>query len=243
MAQQTTAKPDNPLKIKKITFTKQPLEIFSKLQKQYETTYLLESIEGPEKLAQYSFIGFDPKTTIQAKNKKVQNQKHKNRRNNHPNHKRPTPTYRTTTKMTMRSQTASFVLLEEQSATSLMMLCVTGKNFPRNRPSDMSFPDLEMGIFDDGFIFNHCQKQAFYYYRGENRLPEVEKLLNQPEEPEKLIYTQPKVNTKKENFEKAVEKAKDYVTAGDIFQVVLSKRYQLRNKRQLNSILPVSTHH
>ena len=65
-------KPANPLKIKKITLTQQPLEIFSKLQKQYQTTYLLESIEGPKKLAQYSFIGFDPKITLQTKNKKAQ---------------------------------------------------------------------------------------------------------------------------------------------------------------------------
>ncbi len=42
-----------------------------------------------------------------------------------------------------------------------------------------------------------------------------------------------KVNTKKETFEKAVEKAKEYVTAGDIFQVVLSKRYQLQIKGSL----------
>jgi anthranilate synthase component 1 len=90
-----------------------------------------------------------------------------------------------------------------------------------------------MGIFDDGFVFNHIKKQAFYYYRSENRLPEVEKLLQQPSKPEELFSTQPKVNTKKENFEKAVEKAKEYVTAGDIFQVVLSKRFQLQIKGSL----------
>ncbi len=85
-----------------------------------------------------------------------------------------------------------------------------------------------MGIFDDGFIFNHVQRQAFYYYRSENRLPSVESLLKQPTVSEELSYTEPKVNTKKENYEKAVEKAKEYVTAGDIFQVVLSKRYQFQ---------------
>ena len=47
------------------------------------------------------------------------------------------------------------------------------------------------------------------------------------------LITQPKVNTKKEDFEKAVEKAKEYVTAGDIFQVVLSKRYQFQIKGDL----------
>jgi len=90
-----------------------------------------------------------------------------------------------------------------------------------------------MGIFDDGFIFNHIQRQAFYYYRSENRLPEVENLLKQPITSEELSYTQPKVSTKKENYEKAVEKAKEYVTAGDIFQVVLSKRYQFQIKGDL----------
>jgi anthranilate synthase component I len=90
-----------------------------------------------------------------------------------------------------------------------------------------------MGIFEDGFIFNHQQKQAFYYYRNENRLTEVENLLKQPVEPEELVCSQPKVNTKKEAFEKAVEKAKEYVTNGDIFQVVLSKRYQLQIKGSL----------
>ncbi len=73
---------------------------------------------------------------------------------------------------------------------------------------DLGFPDLEMGIFDDGFVFNHVKKQAFYYYRGENRLPEVESLLKQPIDPEQLSYTQPKVNIKKETYETAVEKAK-----------------------------------
>jgi len=224
---QTTTKPDNTLKINKITFTKQPLEIFSKLQKHYETTYLLESIEGPEKLAQYSFIGFDPKTTIQTKNKRVQIKN--------------TKTGETTTQTTNDPLQLIEQLLKDDAVKDSQLRFVGGavgyiaydavcywEKLPQTSPADMSFPDLEMGIFDDGFIFNHRQKQALYYYRGENRLPEVEKLLKQSEESEKLVYNQPTVNTKKENFEKAVERAKEYVTAGDIFQVVLSKRYKLQ---------------
>jgi len=90
-----------------------------------------------------------------------------------------------------------------------------------------------MGIFDDGFVFNHAKKQAFYYYRGENRLREVESLLKQPVEPQQLMSTQPKVNIKKEAYEAAVEKAKAYIAAGDIFQVVPSKRYQFQIKGNL----------
>jgi anthranilate synthase component 1 len=102
------------------------------------------------------------------------------------------------------------------------------ERLPSKAQDDLAFPDLEMGIFDDGFIFNHIKKQAFYYYRTENRLPEVETLLKQPTDDYELSFSQPTVNTKKETYEKAVEKAKEYVAAGDIFQVVLSKRYQFK---------------
>jgi anthranilate synthase component 1 len=90
-----------------------------------------------------------------------------------------------------------------------------------------------MGIYDDGFIFDHLRQQAIYYYQEENRLGEVEKLLKQPNENASLSYAEPRVNISKERFEKAVEKAKEYVTAGDIFQVVLSKRYQFQIKGDL----------
>jgi len=42
-----------------------------------------------------------------------------------------------------------------------------------------------------------------------------------------------KINISKDQFERAVKTAKDYVTAGDIFQVVLSKRYDFQIKGNL----------
>jgi anthranilate synthase component 1 len=38
-----------------------------------------------------------------------------------------------------------------------------------------------------------------------------------------------------DRYEKAVETAKQYVTQGDIFQVVLSKRFDMRFKRDLTA--------
>ena len=98
---------------------------------------------------------------------------------------------------------------------------------------DIDFPDVEMGIYDDGFIFDHAQQLALYYYQEENRLTEVEKLLQKPAEEGGLEVSEPKVNISQQHFERAVEKAKEYVTAGDIFQVVLSKRYQFQTKGSL----------
>jgi len=90
-----------------------------------------------------------------------------------------------------------------------------------------------MGIFDDGIVFDHKQKRAYYYYYRENRFQEIEELTKQPVEAQMLTFQQPKVNVTQNRFENAVEKAKEYVKQGDIFQVVLSKRYDFQIKGDL----------
>ena len=107
------------------------------------------------------------------------------------------------------------------------------EKLPGKSSDELKFPDVEMGVFDDGFIFDHIQRQAFYYYRSENRLSQVEEILKETSDSETFTYSEPTINIKKERFEAAVEKAKEYITAGDIFQVVLSKRYQFQIKGSL----------
>ncbi len=103
------------------------------------------------------------------------------------------------------------------------------EKLPNQKPDELGFPDLEMGIFEDGFVFDHKINQAYYYFRSENRLAEILELLDEPDTPEeRFTFTQPTVNISKEDFEAAVTKAKQYVIEGDIFQVVLSKRFQFQ---------------
>ena len=52
-----------------IPFT--PLEVFSKIRNVFEKSFLLESVEGKEKIARYSFIGFDPLLEFKAKGREV----------------------------------------------------------------------------------------------------------------------------------------------------------------------------
>lgn len=227
-------KPAENLNFEQIPYTQQPLEIFSKLYKHYKTAYLLESIEGPQKLAQYSFIGFSPSLTIQVKNKKatIHNEK---------------------TQKTITQQTNDPLQLIEKFIKTKKLFNnqfrfgggAVGyisydavrywEELPAKSPDKLKFPELEMGIFEDGFVFDHTKEKAYYYYQNENRLSEVEKLLKQPEDTENLSFTQPKVNIQKEDFEKAVVQAKKYITSGDIFQVVLSKRYKFQVKGNLIS--------
>ena len=49
---------------KQVNIEKNPFEVFAKLSESFTDLYILESAIGPEKLAEYSFIGFDPRLKI-----------------------------------------------------------------------------------------------------------------------------------------------------------------------------------
>jgi len=54
--------------ISRVKWDKSPLEVFTALCDRSEYAYLLESVEGPEKIAEYSFVGFGPSSVISVKN-------------------------------------------------------------------------------------------------------------------------------------------------------------------------------
>jgi anthranilate/para-aminobenzoate synthase component I len=66
---ETTQRVEQPLQVKlvKLPFSDTPIEMFAKLYRHCRYADLLESIEGPEKLAQCSFIGFNPRLIIRAR--------------------------------------------------------------------------------------------------------------------------------------------------------------------------------
>ena len=219
------------LKFKKLSFKKAPLEIFSKLYNHYENVYILESIEGPKKLSQYSFIGFNPALTITIKNGEAVT---RNERTDEKERKKADEPLDVIAK-TLRNRPG----FKEQRFVGGAVGYIGydavrwWEKLPERGVDDQKFPDVKVGIFDDGIIYDHRNSQAFYYYLNENRLEEINKRLQEPDNNGLLSHKQLKVNISKERFEKAVEKAKDYVTAGDIFQVVLSKRYDFRISRNL----------
>ena len=228
----TTTKTNNPINFKKITLQKSPLEIFSQLQTHYTTAYLLESIEGPQKLAQYSFIGFNPALTIQTKNQQATIRNEKTGETNTQKTSDPLNIIEKIVKAN-ESQNKQFRFVGGAVGYISYDAVRNWEKLPGKSSDELKFPDVEMGVFDDGFIFDHIQRQAVYYYRSENRLSQVEEILKETNNSETFTYSEPTINIKKERFEGAVEKAKEYITAGDIFQVVLSKRYQFQIKGSL----------
>jgi anthranilate synthase component 1 len=66
-----TGKHSNSIKILELPYEISPFRLFKKIYHRFNYAYLLESMEGPEKLAEYSFIGFKPEKIVFSKNAEV----------------------------------------------------------------------------------------------------------------------------------------------------------------------------
>jgi anthranilate synthase component 1 len=107
------------------------------------------------------------------------------------------------------------------------------EKLPSEAVDDLGFPDLEMGVYDDGIVFDHVKREKYYYYTKESRLEEIRGLLKESNDYAPIEFETPTTNVSKEDYEAAVVKAKEYIAAGDIFQVVPSKRIEFRFKGDL----------
>ncbi len=197
------------------------------MNQKYETAYLLESIEGPKKLAQFSFIGFDPRITVRAKSGTTVT---RDERNGEEQTEHTSDPLEAVKRAVAGRSTANKEFRFAGGAVGYVSFDAVRywERLPEKTRDDLQFPDVEVGVFDDGVVFDHRQKRVYYFYYDENRLCEIEELAREPADPVAETFEQPSVNTSQEHFMSAVEKAKEYITKGDIFQVVLSKRFDFR---------------
>jgi anthranilate synthase component 1 len=123
------------------------------------------------------------------------------------------------------------------------------ERLPNPPPDDRGLPDLSFALYDQMVIFDHVQKTILVvaHARVEGQQPQdayagacrkVDEVCRQleragadlqltdidlrgsPQRPYRSNFT-------KEQFESVVEKCKEYILAGDIFQVVVSQRLEL----------------
>ena len=87
---------------------------------------------------------------------------------------------------------------------------------------DSEQPLMEFGVYDDGIIYDNVHKKLFYFYHNENRF---EKLIMNDDTFEEFHSSEVTPNMDKEKFSNIVNKAKKLIHDGDIFQVVLSRKF------------------
>jgi anthranilate synthase component 1 len=193
-------------------------------------------------LSRYSFIGFNPELTITIKNQEAVTYNERTGEKEKEKVYEPLSIISKTIRNRQGFKEQRFVGGAVGYISYDAVRC--WEKLPERAIDDQKFPDVKVGIFDDGIIFDHKNRQSFYYYLNENRLEEINKLVQRSDDHESLAHKQLEVNISKKRFKKAVERAKEYITAGDVFQVVLSKRYNFqingdligfyRNLRKIN---------
>ncbi len=220
-----------------------PVSAYARIAQDAKHSFLLESVVGGEKIARYSFLSADPIMIFQAKGTQVQLTETD----------RVTRTESPDPLKVLEKRFKNYKTVHHHDLPRFVggLVGYAGYDMVRyyeylpNAPiDDRNIPDICFGLYPDMVIFDHVSKtvkivsNAFIeddikksYASAVSRIEKiVDKLSRQIEfapaqispagEPT-LNFTS---NFDKKDFEQAVERCKEYIYAGDIFQVVLSQR-------------------
>ncbi len=202
-------------KIIPLDLSENQFQIYNKISRNYSHSFLFESLTGPEVLAETSVMGFDPKIILKGFPDKVEiieNDK--------------TATIQTTDpfgelkKLLEKSNDQNYrylggaVGVVNYDAIRLVENIADTHNSPQ--------PLMEFGIYDDGILYDKIHEKLFYFYHDENRF---DKLVMGDDSFGEFHSSEVTPNMDKEKYSEIVNKAKKYIHSGDIFQVVLSRKF------------------
>jgi len=208
---------------KKINTDKNPFEIFKQIYMNYENVFILESLTGPKELSEFSVIGFDPEFTVKCDKGKFQIYR-KGKIISEKKVKDPLAELRrilpivNDKKLRYIGGAVGYVSYDAIRF---------WEQLPSKRANNM-FPLMEFGIYTDGLIHDRKDKATYYFHIGKkSRLAELEELLNSKSKylDNSFYFSRPISETSKNHFVSKVKKAKDYVYAGEVFQVVISRKF------------------
>ncbi len=220
-----------------------PLSAYLKLK--MKTGFLFESVIGGEKWARYSFIGGNPSVTIEGKGKNLTikrgRQKEKARFNNDPLEiiSEELKRYKPVIIPELPRFFGGFVGYIGYDTVRYF------EELPDYHRKGLNLPDLFLMLTDTLLVFDSLTQKikiiSNAYIDGRNPEDAYEEAKQKIEEIVKRLKTKitpPKnkvaghsedhqfsSNFAKEDFLKAVERAKEYVNAGDVIQVVLSQNF------------------
>ena len=191
-------------------------EIYNKFSRNYSHSFLFESLTGPEELAETSIMGFDPSIIVKGFADKV------------------ILTYKDGTEKTINTDDPLKTLkelLEKISDQSYRYLggavgvinydaVALWEKVPQTH--EIEQPLMEFGIYEDGILYDNKQKKSFYFYYDKNRINEIKLSDNKFND---FHISEISINLDESKFTEIVEQSKKYIHDGDIFQVVLSRRF------------------
>jgi anthranilate synthase component 1 len=221
-----------------------PVSAFLRLASDEPQSFLLESVEGGEKVGRYTFIGIRPYRTILSRGTSISiNERGKTRSvqgdvfallkdllaGQNPAHIAGLPPF--------TSGAVGFFAYD---------IVRQIERLPQLAEDDLGVPDACLMFFDEVLAFDHVRKQiqlivtadlsrqkpAAAYADAKKRLGRLEKRLARPLPKTRRAAPKGKLSitshTPKKDFLASVARIKEYIAAGDIFQAVLSQRFEVK---------------
>ncbi|WP_299290487.1 anthranilate synthase component I family protein [Nitrosopumilus sp.] len=198
-----------------LELTENQFQIYNKISRNYEHSFLFESLTGPEVLAETSVMGFDPKKIIKGYSDRIEiisKDKTETIQTDDP--------FSEIKKLLKKSGDQSYRYLGGAVGVVNYDAIRLVENIPDSNSSIQ--PLMEFGIYDDGILYDNVHKKLFYFYYDENRF---EQFKISEDEFSDYKATEAIPNSDNEEFAEMVNKAKKYIHDGDIFQVVLSRKF------------------
>ncbi|RMW35977.1 MAG: anthranilate synthase component I family protein [Nitrosopumilus sp.] len=202
-------------KVIPLDLSENQFQIYNKISRNYSHSFLFESLTGPEVLAETSVMGFDPKIILKGYSDKVeiiQDGQTKTIQTDDP--------FSELKKLLGKSDDQSYRYLGGAVGVVNYDAIRMVENIPDSHKSPQ--PLMEFGIYDDGLLYDNLQKKLFYFYHDENRF---DKLIMSNDEFGEFHSSEVTPNMDETKFSEIVNKAKEYIHDGDIFQVVLSRKF------------------
>ena len=208
------------MKIIPLDLSENQFQIYNKISRNYSHSFLFESLTGPEVLSETSVMGFDPKIIFRGYSDKVEIISKGKTQIIHT--KSP---FSELKKILRKSDDQSYRYLGGAVGVVNYDAIRLVENIADSHNSAQ--PLMEFGIYDDGILYDNLHKKLFYFYHSENRF---DKLIMSNDIFGKFHSSKITPNMDKEKFSEIVNKAKKYIHDGDIFQVVLSRKFSFKNE-------------
>ncbi|WP_054740080.1 anthranilate synthase component I [Cellulosilyticum ruminicola] len=225
-----------------------PMGVLSRIKEEYDRYFLLESIEGGEKWARYTFIGFNPNASFYVKNGKTcyaTREKVKKLTGNPLDElKKLMETYRSPKGLKLPPFTGGGVGYFGYDTVKYV------ENLNFTNKDELDTDDIKLMFFDEVICFDHYKQKIILivnidgerqdieasYEEAKDRLKELVQFVKRPSKKvevnfdDEIEFTS---NMSKEEFISKVEKAKEYIANGDIFQVVPSQVFRAKIESNL----------
>jgi len=220
-----------------------PVSAFLAVAEKEPNAFLLESVEGGEKVGRYTFLGARPYMRLVARGENLLIE------SGHKRERRRGNAIEVARELLKQHKLATVPNLPPFTAGAVGYFAYDTvrrlEKLPERATDDLQIPDCVLMFFDRLMAFDHVRHQIHImaaadvsreeprraYQRAVRDIEALERKLGSgvrrrplPSTATTRTQVKPRSTSTREQFMQAVERAKEYIFAGDIFQVVLSQR-------------------